>query len=130
EIATHRFPLHRSVTVVGRASRDVAGAPDLDLTPFDPRRVTSRRHAELACVRGAVYLRDLGSSNGTRLRGRRLRLDAPVRLSDGDRVSFAEVEARFVEDATWPTGLEAEWAAGGGAGQRRGDVDLTVAGPR
>jgi pSer/pThr/pTyr-binding forkhead associated (FHA) protein len=98
QIDSHWFPLRRSVTVVGRAARGAISAPDLDLTPFDPRRVTSRRHAELRCADGAVYLRDLGSKNGTEVGGRRLLPEDQVTLGDGDRVSFAGVQARFVRE--------------------------------
>jgi pSer/pThr/pTyr-binding forkhead associated (FHA) protein len=67
--------------VVGRAG-DVA----LD----DPR--VSRRHAEVALLQdGRVTVRDLGSTNGTKLGGEPLGAD-PVEIADGASLSFGGLE--------------------------------------
>ncbi len=55
----------------------------------------SQRHAELYEQAGALWLRDLGSTNGTSVNGRRL--EQPRRLADGDVVHFADSEFRVVE---------------------------------
>jgi DNA-binding winged helix-turn-helix (wHTH) protein len=49
----------------------------------------SRRHARLSVERGRVVLEDLGSRNGTWLRGQRLA--APVELKDGDEFRLGRV---------------------------------------
>lgn len=52
----------------------------------------SRRHARLEPVDGGWELVDLGSSNGTSLRGRRIER---ARLSDGDVLRLGDCEVRF-----------------------------------
>jgi DNA-binding winged helix-turn-helix (wHTH) protein len=46
----------------------------------------SRRHARIVVTGGRAVLEDLGSKNGTYLRGRRI--TRPVELSDGDEICF------------------------------------------
>ena len=113
----------RPLTLVGRATGDWRTAPDLDLDPLDASRVVSRRHANLECGARGVFLRDLGSTNGTAVAGRRLETEELVRLHDGDLVSFGGVEARFLAAAAWPEGLQPAWVPGV-------REDLTRPGPR
>ncbi len=61
--------------VIGRAK-------DAQLVLSDPE--VSRRHARLETQRGTVFLRDLGSSNGTFLNGRAL--TSAIELREGDEV--------------------------------------------
>jgi len=65
----------------------------------------SRRHAEVRWERGAWWLRDLGSRNGTRVGGERVE---PARqLAGGDRIELAGFELSFVtrlSDALGTTG--------------------------
>lgn len=53
----------------------------------------SRVHAELRCQGGLWVLRDLGSTNGTTVNGRRVIGAAVVR--DGDQVSFGQMAFRL-----------------------------------
>ncbi|MFF0741612.1 FHA domain-containing protein [Streptomyces sp. NPDC004111] len=53
----------------------------------------SRRHAELALQNGVWVLRDLGSTNGTCVNGRRVTGVAVV--NDGDQVSFGHMTFRL-----------------------------------
>lgn len=94
---------------MGRATGDWRTAPDLDLGPIDPSRVVSRRHAQLECGARGVFLRDLGSTNGTAVGGRRLEQGELVRLRDGDVLNFGGVECRFLIAVPWPEGLEPAW---------------------
>ncbi len=55
----------------------------------------SQRHAELYEQAGELWVRDLDSTNGTSVNGRRL--ERPRRLADGDVVHFADSEFRVVE---------------------------------
>lgn len=59
----------------------------------------SRRHARLVVERDRIVLEDLGSKNGTYVRGERI--DAPVRLKDRDefRIGSATMMLRAVTDA-------------------------------
>ncbi len=55
----------------------------------------SRKHAELERnPRGQVFLRDLGSANGTLLNGERMGQE-PVELQAGDILQFGMVEVVF-----------------------------------
>ncbi len=53
----------------------------------------SRAHAELRLQGGVWVLRDLGSTNGTTVNGRRVTGSAVVR--DGDQVSFGNMTFRL-----------------------------------
>jgi DNA-binding winged helix-turn-helix (wHTH) protein len=59
---------------------------------FDSTAV-SRRHARIVIDGGEAYLEDLGSKNGTFLRGRRI--DSTEKLKDGDAVNLGSVEVIF-----------------------------------
>jgi pSer/pThr/pTyr-binding forkhead associated (FHA) protein len=64
--------LNKPEMLIGRADIDEHGMPqipDLDLTDADSERLSSRCHARLTLVGGAVYIEDLGSANGTYLEG-------------------------------------------------------------
>jgi|GEM_PF-1113865 len=85
-----------------------SGASDIVLADDQ----VSRRHAELRNEAGAWYVRDLDSSNGTFVNGRRLAADERVALQPGDRIRLgAHTEVRF-DLATPPTATPvAAWAA-------------------
>lgn len=109
--------------MVGRATGDWRIAPDLDLAALDAGRAVSRRHAYLRSGPSGVFLRDLESTNGTAVAGRRLEEGEVVRLQDGDVVSFGGVEGTFRAAATWPEGLQPAWS-------QPAREDLTRPGPR
>jgi adenylate cyclase len=99
------LPQGRSV-VVGRGVES-------DLTVLDP--TISRRHAELTAVADGVVVKDLGSSNGTHVNGRRL---AAGRLTPGDSVTFGKVSYHLelvppAPDVPAPAPPPAPPAAGG-----------------
>jgi pSer/pThr/pTyr-binding forkhead associated (FHA) protein len=52
----------------------------------------SGRHAEIVLVSENVYLKDLGSTNGTLVNGQPAK---EVQLRAGDRIRFGKIEARF-----------------------------------
>ena len=74
--------LDRAVVVVGRHRR-------CHVRIASPR--VSRRHCRLALDRDGVLVRDLGSTNGTRINGRRA---GSGRLRAGDELSIAEFRFR------------------------------------
>lgn len=70
----------------------VGRAEDCDVVlPFEE---ISRRHAEIVRRHGSVWLRDLGSSNGTRVDGVRV-ADDPVEFRPGSVVTFADRSYRL-----------------------------------
>ena len=73
----------------------IGRTPD-NLVQIDDPSV-SVRHAQLLLVGERYQLKDLGSTNGTRVNGETV---AEVFLRVGDRVRFGKVEARYESDAT------------------------------
>jgi pSer/pThr/pTyr-binding forkhead associated (FHA) protein len=64
---------------------------DLALTLRSPS--VSRRHARIVIAGEVATVEDLGSKNGTYVRGRRI--TAPVPLADGDQIRIGGFEIRF-----------------------------------
>lgn len=120
-----RHPLHRAVTVIGRGAGDPRAVPDVDLAGVDRQRVVSRRHAQATCDGAAVFLRDLGSTNGTLVNGEPIGGGSVLRLYHGDRISFGGVQAVFEENGPWPDGLAPLWASNG-----EHPAEQTLPGPR
>jgi len=117
-----------SLAVVGRL---VGGDGELDLLAGeqvvgrDPEAsvclddtTISRRHARIAAAGGTVTVEDLGSKNGTFVRGRAV--EGATALADGDEVRFGSVVLTFRSGAA--TGSTATMSAEGasrGPGRRR-----------
>ncbi|HMQ51685.1 MAG TPA: FHA domain-containing protein [Anaerolineae bacterium] len=84
-----RLPPNRTL-VVGRADPQVDFKPDIDLTrDGEAARLVSRRHIQLYWRYGQLYVEDLGSRYGTRLKGQVLALGQAVPLKPGDHVWVA-----------------------------------------
>ncbi|HZC26384.1 MAG TPA: FHA domain-containing protein [Actinopolymorphaceae bacterium] len=120
-----RHPLHRAITVIGRGVGDPRAVPEVDLGGIDRQHVVSRRHAQATCDGAAVFLRDLGSTNGTLVNGEPVGPGSVVRLDHGDRISFGGVQAIFEENGPWPDGLTPVWESGGDH-----PAEQTLPGPR
>src|SRR5262245_28618455 len=91
------YPRQRGVTYgVGRSPKNrIVLADDL----------SSRDHAELAFAEGEWYVRDLGSTNGTKVNGKVVRGD--LALETGDRLQFGHTRFRFVHDLSELPGIPA-----------------------
>lgn len=85
--------------VIGRSNSADIRFPDID---------TSRHHAEILCEDGRCVIRDLSSTNGTWINGKRA--EAPHELKGGDRIEIGETEITFCE-------IQVETAAGDDAAQ-------------
>lgn len=68
--------------------------PGADLQVASPR--VSGRHAELLTIGKHLFIRDLGSTNGTYVNRRRIEQPTPV--SEGDHIEVADVEFRVERD--------------------------------
>ncbi|HET7325794.1 MAG TPA: DUF3662 and FHA domain-containing protein [Nocardioidaceae bacterium] len=86
QLIDEEYVLREAVTVIGRAK-------DTDLVLTDTG--VSRRHAEVRFTPTDVVLRDLGSTNGTTVNGRRVEL---VALHDGDRIEVGHTELIYRRD--------------------------------
>jgi hypothetical protein len=86
ESAARSIALTQPVTVVGRGAEADVRVADTGV---------SRRHAELRLEPGGVRLVDLGSTNGTRVNGRRTEQAV---LADGDRVELGATALVYRQD--------------------------------
>ena len=83
-------------TLVGRADPVTGITPDVDLTPLDAQRSTSRRHAKLYQMGGTFYvMEEIGVMNGTFVNDNRLATGAPVAIQNGDVLKFGLVPLTF-----------------------------------
>lgn len=87
-----RIPVGGGATTIGRGA-------DAGTVLGDPS--VSRRHAVIEVHSGRLVVRDLNSSNGTYVNGRRI--SGPVPVDEGDTVAFGNVETHLVMTAA-PTG--------------------------
>jgi hypothetical protein len=82
--------------VVGRGDPAEGHAPGLDLGPFGAQDAgVSRRHAVIFASDESLFIRDLGSTNGTFVNGYTLEPNQPYRLSEGDRIEFGQMLLTF-----------------------------------
>ena len=75
--------LHNAITVVGRSSKLCELVVD--------HTSISKQHCVLIKTDGLLYLRDLGSTNGTRVNGQRVIRGA---LLPGDQIAFSSISYR------------------------------------
>ncbi|MFN8373787.1 MAG: FHA domain-containing protein [Anaerolineae bacterium] len=77
--------LQNSAVTLGRMDTRANIYPDLDLTPYGGSETgVSRTHATLVYKNRALYVTDLGSSNGTYLNGERLQAHKPEPVLIGE----------------------------------------------
>jgi len=83
-------------TLVGRSDPVTGITPDVDLTPLDPQRSTSRRHAKLYQMSERYYvMEEIGVMNGTYVNGTRLTTGVPQPVASGDVLKFGLVSLTF-----------------------------------
>lgn len=83
-----------------RGGETIVGRDDTCAIVINDDSLVSRAHAAFFVEGNDVVLRDLGSRNGTRVNG--LRLDAPRRLADGDRIRIGARELAFFDSDARP----------------------------
>jgi pSer/pThr/pTyr-binding forkhead associated (FHA) protein len=83
-------------TLVGRSDPVTGITPDVDLTPLDPQRSTSRRHAKLYQMGDIFYvMEEIGVMNGTYVNNNRLTTGVPSAVGNGDVLKFGLVSLTF-----------------------------------
>ena len=80
----------RRYPITGRLSLGRSSSCDISIDDSE----ISRRHAEVTNQEGTLILRDLGSTNGTRVNGRFI--DAPIALTVGDVIQIGNTEISVV----------------------------------
>jgi len=90
------FLAQGSETTVGRNDPVTGIHPDVDLTPVDGQRSTSRRHAKIY-RRGQKFFvaEEIGTMNGTFVNGTRIETGVPAEIKNGDEVRFGVVDTVF-----------------------------------
>ncbi len=78
---------------LGRADLAEGHIPGVDLGPFGALDAgVSRRHAVLFCGDDGLYIRDLGSTNGTQINGFALQPKQSYRLRSGDKIELGRLQ--------------------------------------
>jgi len=91
--------------LIGRYDEERSLTPELDLSADD---AVSRRHARIFRRGGQFWIRDLDSTNGTRLNGNWLSVDTDVPLHCGDLVELGEASELRVIDISFGVELTDE----------------------
>lgn len=93
----HEFYLNREGdTLVGRSDPVTGITPEVDLSPLDSQRSTSRRHAKIYQMGGTYYvMEEIGVMNGTFVNDHRVATGTPVPIQDGDTLKFGLVTLQF-----------------------------------
>jgi hypothetical protein len=96
KVSGRTFPLAQPEMLIGRIDPNTGVLPEIDLSPEDPRRSVSRRHAKIVS-RNNEYLiaEEIGVPNGTFINGQRLAPRVMTPLRDGDEIRIGRVEMVF-----------------------------------
>jgi hypothetical protein len=77
---------------LGRFDSVTKTEPDVDLAPFDKKRLTSRRHAKILREEGRLFVfEEIGTANGTFVNGKKIATGVKVEIGDGDELRFGGV---------------------------------------
>ena len=98
----HEFFLNREGdTLVGRSDPVTGITPEVDLSPLDTQRSTSRRHAKIYQMGTTFYvMEEIGVMNGTFVNENRVATGTPVPIQDGDVLKFGLVSLQFKTGAS------------------------------
>jgi CheY-like chemotaxis protein len=78
--------------MIGRSDPEHGIEPEVNLSPYAAHvRGVSRKHATIEARDNTIILKDLNSTNGTRLNGYKLRPQQAYRLRHGDEISFGQL---------------------------------------
>lgn len=92
------FPLPPEATpvVVGRKANDTDEHISVNLAPFEGFELgVSRTHATFERVGSRLFLRDLGSTNGTWVNGERLVANHVNEVAHGDYIEFGRLSTKL-----------------------------------
>lgn len=82
---------------IGRSTEGQPILPDVDLAPYDAYTLgVSRLHAILQWIDQRLYIRDLGSSNGTRINGEKILPKIFFPLKHGDIISLGRLRVQLL----------------------------------
>lgn len=85
------------VMTIGRGDPDRGISPDVDLGPHGGHvKGVSRNHAVITTKDNSITVTDVGSANGTRLNGFKLKANTPSLLRHGDELSFGQLTVQVL----------------------------------
>lgn len=90
----NEFPLSGDTVTVGRAADNAVQIADDSV---------SSHHAELVVDSGSYVLRDIGSTNGTKVNNEPLPPGEPRKLAGGEVVKFGGMECRYDSEGKRPS---------------------------
>lgn len=95
-LSGHTEPLKiRGLTTpitLGRTHEETGSYPSIDLTPHHGQKLgVSRLHAQIESIYSDYYIKDLGSSNGTWVNGRRIEPHQLVPIENGDQIRLGRL---------------------------------------
>lgn len=94
------FPITRNEAYIGRVDRVTGAVPEIDLSDEDPKRFISRRHAKIVREdENFSLVEEIGTVNGTFLNNQRLSTGTPIKLKNGDVLTFANISLTFYHTA-------------------------------
>jgi serine/threonine protein kinase len=83
------FKLKEATFTIGRANAELNISDDKGI---------SRQHARITFENGSFFLKDLNSSNGTYLNGKRIQADEPVEILFGSWITVGQTTLRFMQE--------------------------------
>lgn len=90
------FPLTQLDVLIGRIDPTTGVNPEVDLSPEDPRKSVSRRHARIVNRNNEYFIaEEIGVPNGTFINGQRLAPRVMTPLRAGDDLRLGQVELTF-----------------------------------
>ncbi len=93
-----KIPLTSNSIIVGRYDPVIGIYPDIDISPFDPQKTVSRKHAIITREGRETFIEEqIGVINGTFLNGERIKSGKKYKLKDGDKIFFGLVKCVYKE---------------------------------
>lgn len=93
-----KIPLTSNTVIIGRYDPIIGIYPDIDISPYDPQKTVSRKHAILTREGNGTYIEEqIGVINGTFLNGEKLKSGQKYKLKDGDKIYFGLVGCIYRE---------------------------------
>lgn len=90
------LPPDSEALMVGRIYDNPEQPIHIDLTHFNGRELgVSRCHARFERIHNRLYLRDLGSTNGTFVNGRRMSGLDIMEIGHGDQIEFGRLSSKL-----------------------------------
>jgi len=83
--------------ILGRSTKGQTIIPDIDFSPYQAyEEGVSRLHANINIAGSIITIKDLGSANGTRLNGNRIKPHDEYPLHHGDILTFGKLKVQVL----------------------------------